>query len=372
LNILQITSHLNIGGITRYVLSLTKRLIERGHRVIIASDHGHAKAQLEAAGATHWHLPLHTSVEFSPQVFWAMRQLAARLTREPVDIIHAHTRVGQLVADCVSRRVNTPYVTTWHGIYKLRIGRRLWPCTGRMTIAISELVRLHLLNDFRLPPARIRCIYNGVDAAHYAMPPDPETVQAYRARWQLPSNQPIVGTVGRLASGRVKGFDTLLAAANILAGQVPKLHVLIVGDGPRRSFLEDIARRLGIHERVHFVGETEDVRIPLALMDLFVFSSRWPEAFGLALVEAMAAGKPVVATQAGAVLEIIRHGVDGWLVPADDPSSMADGIVRLLEDRLMANRLGRNAQERVCQAFGLDRMTDEIEALYREAAGQID
>ena len=366
MRILHCTSHLNIGGITRYVLALTEQHVQRGHQVTIASDHGQTAPLLRALGATHWPVPLQTSMEWSPQVFSAIRLLTARLQQEPVDILHAHTRVGQVVAEALSRRLHIPYVTTWHGIYRRRLGRRLWPCTGKLTIAISGLVRQHLIQDFRVPEQRIRCIYNGVDTNYYATLPSAAAVAHYRRHVGLAPQQPVVGAVGRLAAGRVKGFDTLLVAAMLLQEAVPTLQVLIVGEGPRRPFLEDVAERLGVRDRVHFIGEAADIRLPMAVMDCFVFSSRWPEAFGLTLVEAMAAGKPVVATRAGAVPEVVRHGVDGWLVPADDPAAMADGILQLLNDRARASRLGHHAAQRVREAFTLERLAAEVEAVYEE------
>ncbi len=371
MRILQLTSHLDVGGITRYVLSLSEQLSARGHRVIIASDDGQLEHQVRALGLTHWRLPLHTSAEFSLPVFRAGRQLMARLRMEPVEVIHAHTRVAQVLASALSHRLHIPYVTTWHGIYKRRLGRRLWPCTGDRTIAISEPVHQHLLQDFQVPEARVRLIYNGIDTMHYAAPPSPEAIQAYRERHQIPSRGRLVGGIGRLASGRVKGFDLILVAAKVLQEVVPDLHVLLVGDGPRRPFLEEIAARLGLRDCVHFVGAANDIRVPLALMDVFVFPSRWPEGFGLTLIEAMAAGKPVVATRSGAVSEIVQHDVTGWLTPSDDPAALAQAIQHLLTDQATAKRLGHAAQTHVREVFTLDRMAEQVEALYREvvAAG---
>lgn len=367
MKILHVTSHLNIGGIPRYVLSLAKGLIARGHQVMVASGGGVGEAHLRDMGAAHWQLPLHTSADFSPQIFLAQRQLAARLAREPLDILHAHTRVGQVAAEYAARRLSVPYVTTWHGVFKRRLGRRLWPCTGHLTIAISDLVRRHLLDEFGVPEARIRLVHNAIDAAHYAAPVRREAVEAYRKQVGLAAGQPVVGSVGRLAAGRVKGFDTLLSAASLLAKDVPQLQVLIAGDGPRRPFLEDIARRLRIRDRVHFVGAVEDIRLPLALIDVFAFSSRWPEGFGLTVIEAMAAGKAIVATRAGAAPEIIEHGVHGWLVPPDNPVLLAEGIAHLLQDRSLARSLGQAAQAHALQAFSLEQMTTQVEAVYREA-----
>lgn len=366
MRILQLTSHLNVGGITRYVLTLSQRLAARGHAVTIAADDGRAAEQVRALGLTHWPLALNTSAEFSPTVRWETRRLLERLRAAPVDVIHAHTRVGQVVADAVSRRLGVPYVTTWHGIYRLRLGRRLWPCTGAIAIAISEPVRAQLLHDFHMPPARVRRIYNGIDVDHYARPPAPGALEAYRVRWGIPSGGRVIGGLGRLAAGEVKGFDLLLVAASLLTHDLPDLRVLIVGDGPRRPFLEDIARRLGLRDRVVFAGTAEDVRLPLALMDLFIFPSRWPEAFGLTLVEAMAAGNTVIATRMGAVPEIVRHGVDGWVVPPNDPEALANAAAPLLRDPEARRRFGAQAQARVRALFTLDRLTDEVEAVYRE------
>ncbi|MBI3615368.1 MAG: glycosyltransferase family 4 protein [Candidatus Omnitrophica bacterium] len=372
MKILQITSHLNVGGITRYILALSKQLLARGHQVVIASGGGELELQVREMGIEHWRVPFKTSAEFSPQVFWGIRELAARLgvepasRSEPVDLIHAHTRVGQVVAARISRRLNIPYVTTWHGIYKRRLSRKLWPCTGRMTIAISGPVRQHLQEYFQIPEERIRCIYNGIDTAHYASAPDPSAVERYRESHQIPAGRPVIGGIGRLAAGRVKGFDSLLVSAHLLKKTFPDIQVLIVGDGPRRPFLEDVARRLGVRDQVRFLGASGDVRLPLALMDVFIFSSRWPEAFGLTLVEAMAAAKPVVATKVGAVPEIVEHNVSGWLVPVEDPDSLAQGIARLLRDRATASRLGRAAQIRAREMFSVDRMVSEIEQVYRE------
>ena len=366
MRILHVLSHLNTGGITRYVLSLSARLAQRGHRVIVASDSGDAAGQLPALGVERWDLPLHTSAEISPQVVRSMGRLAARLSREPVDLLHAHTRVGQVVAAWASRRTGIPYLTTWHGMFRRRLGRRLWPCTGQVTIAISEPVRQHLIEDFAVPSERIRLIYNGIDTAYYAVRPAAQALHAFRAQWGLTEHDVVVGGIGRLASGRVKGFDTLLVAAYLLQRTLPSLRVLIVGDGPRRPFLEDIVRRLRLQQRVRFVGALPDVRVALAAMNVFVFPSRWPEAFGLTLVEAMAAGRPVVATKVGAVPEIIQHGRDGWLISSDDPRELAESLALLVYDPLTAQCLGEQGQRRVREAFNLERMTDEVEALYRE------
>lgn len=366
MRILHITSHLNLGGVSSYIVALSKVLRHRGHRVIVASGGGVLVDMLRTAGIDHWHASLHTSAEFSLQVVGATRVLAQHLRQEPVDLIHAHTRVGQLVADRLWRQLRIPVVTTWHGFFRPNLGRRLWPCTGAVTMAISDPVYQHLRQDFHVPPERLRLIPNGVDVEHFAHRPDPAAVQSWRARWGLPERGAIIGGMGRLASGRVKGFDVLLLAMRRLAQQRPDAHVLIVGDGPRRPFLDQKIIDLNLRERVHFTGPVMDVRVPLALMDVFAFPVRWKEGFGLALIEAMATGLPVVASRTGAITSVIEDGVHGRLVSVEDDQALANVLLHLLQDPAGAQRLGRAGQERVRQAFSLGRLVDQVEAVYRE------
>lgn len=365
--ILHLTSHLKIGGITIYITSLSEWLVKLGYSVAVAADKGTVDAELQRIGVNHWLVPLHTSAEFSFQVSRATKQLEERLRIEPVDLIHAHTRVAQVVADRISKRLGIPYVTTWHGVFKRRLGRRLWPCTGKLTIAISSPVAEKLIEDFKVPRNQVRCVYNGIHTQHFASPPSAEAVEQYCKKWNINPDHPVIGGVGRLAAGRVKGFDTLLVAAYYLKQKFPNIQVLIAGDGPRRPFLEDVARRLKILDCVRFAGEIKDVRVPLAVMDVFAFTSRWPEGFGLTLVEAMSAGKAIVATNVGAVPEIIRDGQDGLLAAVDDPFSVAEHAARLLSDRAFASTLATQAQKRAREVFDIKPMAEKVAAVYEEA-----
>ena len=366
MNVLHLTSHLNLGGIPSYVVSLSTALMRRGHRITVVSGGGELEPSLVATGVAHWESPLATSVEFSPRVWLATLALAERLRRDPVDLLHAHTRVAQVAAARLSRWRRLPYVTTWHGFYRPNVGRRLWPCTGDRTIAISEPVQQHLIDTFKVPAERIRLIPNGVDADRFAQLPDAGQVEAFRRRWNLHDAGRVIGGIGRLASGGVKGFDLLLSALPLIHRELPDVRVIIIGDGPGRETLERQTDQLGLRNAVRFVGGVQDTRVPLALMDVFVFPVRWPEGFGLALVEAMAAGKPVVAARTGAIPDIVRHARDGWLIEPESPASLAEGVVRLLNDRAFADALSGQARTRARETFGLSRMVEQVEEVYRE------
>jgi glycosyltransferase involved in cell wall biosynthesis len=365
LTILQLTSHLDVGGIPTYVVTLSEALARRGHEVIVAAAPGAMDARLDAANIEHWPLDLRTSAEFGPQAWRAWRGLARRLDGERVDVIHAHTRVAQVIADRCWRARGLPYVTTWHGFYQRRLSRALWPCTGLRTIAISLPVQTHLIRNFHLGPERLRLIPNGVDGARFARPPEAASLEAFRRQWRLEPGVPVVGTICRLAAD--KSVSLVIDALPLLKQRVPTVVLLITGDGPDRERLEALAASLGVRDDVRFVGSVDDTRVPLALMQAFVFTPATKEGFGLSLLEAMAAGVPVVG---------LRQGVGGaWalessqaaeLVEPGRPEPLAEAITRVLTDPVLAGVLRERARATVAERYDIRRVAEQVEAVYDE------
>lgn len=171
----------------------------------------------------------------------------------------------------------------------------------------------------------------------------------------------VVTTVANLRRG--KGHDVLLRAAVAVLRPHPDARFRLVGDGPLRATLEEDARTLGIRDRVDFLGHRDDVPALLGSSDLFAFPSLM-EAFPNGVMEAMAAGLPIVATDVGGIPELIDHGRNGWLVPPGDSSALAEGIVRLLGRRDLAEACGRAARETIAATYSFDRMVGAFEALY--------
>ena len=365
MRILHITSHLNVGGVSSSILSLSSGLMARGHRVIVASGGGQLEAYAVAQGLTHWRVPLQTSVEFSPQVFAATRTLAALLRQEPVDVLHGHTRVAQLVAHRLSRRLRRPYVTTWHGAFTPNLGRRLWPCTGDVTMAISEPVRQHLRQTFRVPDARIRLIPHGIDTRPFESPIDHAAQARLRDQLQLGPQGPVVGTLTRLVPS--KGVAQLIHSLPQIRATVPDARLLIVGDGEARADLERLAATNGLTEAIHFSGTLLETRLALSLMDVFVFLPMEHEGFGLSLLEAMASARPIVAVRrGGGALWVLQHSGVGTMVEPGDVAALATAITRLLRDRETARRAGEQARAVVKERYALSRMVDQVEAVYRD------
>lgn len=365
MRILHLTSHLNVGGIATYIAQLCEGLSRRGHQVVAASGGGALVARLEACGVRHWTVPLATSAEWSPQTAWSWWALSRRLAREPVDLIHAHTRIAQLLAHGLWRSCRIPYLTTWHGFYRRRLGRRWLPCTGHRTIAISEPVRRHLQDTFRLPPERIRLIPHGVDLASFNRPVDVASQDQLRWSLGLPPDSVVVGTVARLVPS--KGVSQLVEAFRHIKAQIPEATLVVVGDGEQRAHLEQLAQRLGVFEATRFAGTMSETHTVLSMMDVFVFLPALQEGFGLSLLEAMASGKPIVSVRRGGgstwVLE--DHPI-GLTVEPDQPEQLARAVIQIVQDRATAQRLGREAQDLARTCYDLPRVIDQVEAVYQE------
>jgi glycosyltransferase involved in cell wall biosynthesis len=206
------------------------------------------------------------------------------------------------------------------------------------------------LRNEGVPADRIHTIPNGVDCRLFASP-----------RREAPEGPRRVITVANLRPE--KGHDTLIAAASTIVGRRRDAEFFIVGDGPLRSSLERQVQVRGLASRFHFLGERDDVPRLLAEADLFVLPSR-SEACPNGVLEAMAAGLPVVASRAGGIPELIDSGVDGMLVEPNAPAALATTVLDVMNQPALAASLGRAAAEKAERRFSLDRMVSSFEGLY--------
>jgi glycosyltransferase involved in cell wall biosynthesis len=228
----------------------------------------------------------------------------------------------------------------------------------RCVIVPSNDLRDYAVKVVGIPADRIRVIESGVDPSRFPLAPAPP---AERERLGLPADARVIGTVGRLVPE--KDHPTLLEAFLRVRQAVPAARLLIVGDGPLRSELEGRSRRLGLADSVSFLGSRGDVPALYRSMDLMVSTSRW-EGLSNVLLEAMAAGVPVVATRVGGTSRVVEDGVTGFTADPGDASLIADRAVRLLTDSSLAARLREAAREKVLREFSISRMSREYESLY--------
>ncbi len=364
MKILHLATHLNRGGISQYILSVGEAFIRKGHQVAVVSSGGEMEEEFRGKGFKLVRLPIRTKSELSPQIYWSLPRLIDLIKSEKIDVLHAHTRITQVMATWASRATGRPFVTTCHGFYKRRLGRRLLAAWGNRVVAISDPVADHLRETFGVPREEVRVIYNGIDLQRFRERFLTHNACTVRGEYGFPEDARVVGVTARLVPD--KGHEYLIRAVSGLAAEFPDLRLLIVGDGRYREYLQELAKSLHLLDRMCFTGNLQDVSKPLAAMDLFVLPAVWREGFGLSIVEAMACEKPVVVTNIWALNALIQNGVNGILVEPRNVADLSEGIRRVLRDDDFRQKIGRQGRETAKERFSLDRMAEELEGVYRE------
>lgn len=332
------------------------------------ADEGLVALAQERGGQYH---PLPIKAALDPlsdlQAVLALRRL---LTAKRFHLVHAHGFKASLPARLACRWASGRVVYTCHnfvcpdrwGWYRylyLKLERYLTRYTD-ITIAVSQAMKDHLVREVGLPADRVVVIPNGISFERFQrlrgqVTPPPS--------WQ-PPQRPFILCVARLIP--TKGVEYLLRAIHLLhsSGRLFPFHLAVAGDGPQRPMLEELTRELGLEEHVTFLGLRSDIPALLAQADLFVLPSL-SEGAPLSVLEAMAAGCPVVATAAGGVTELIQNGITGYLASPGDPLSLAECLLTALTDPREAKARAERAQQLVRLAYNAEAMVQRTAELYR-------
>lgn len=361
MRVLQVTTHFNMGGISNYILSLSKALETKGVEAVVASSGGDLEDGLAKCRIPHRRLGIKTKFEFGPKAILSGLKVAGIVRSERIDVLHAHTRVSQVAAAIASRITGVPYVTTCHGYFRKR-ARGIFDTWGIKVIAISDAVRKHLKDDLDVDESRIALIYSGVDAARFSRSYSRDEIAAIKRMASL-KDGPVIGTIGRLSS--IKGQKFLVEAMKDVVAKRPDVQCLIVGSGEEKEALKALAGSLGVSSAIKFIDSCADTHKYLSIMDVFVFPSV-KEGLGIALLEALASGRACVASRIGGIEDIITDGANGMLVDVGDPSGTAKAITRLLGDEALRKRLGEEGAALVGSRFTLDSMAEKVSELYKE------
>ncbi len=361
MNIIILANHFNAGGISSYVFNLAQGLKARGHRVIVGSSGGEWVRRLDKAGIRHIGLPLRTKSVISPKLFLAYFALKRIIREENIEVIHSQTRVTSVLACRVSRKTGIPFISTCHGFFRASWERMIFPCWGRMVIAISGAVREHLIRDFRVSQEIIRLVHNGIDI-------EKSKVKSQKTKIELKrefglKEGPVVGIIARLSE--VKGHKYLIMAMKKVIEKIPDVQLLIVGEGKIQKDLEALADKLGIEKNIRFVPAVSDTSEPLSVMDVFMMPSL-QEGLGLSIMEAMLFGVPVVASKVGGIPSLVKDGITGVLVKPEDSDSLALAIIDLLKNEEKAAGLAVAAKELIIREFSLEKMVEQTERVYFE------
>ena len=349
------------GGAEQVVLDLATGLQEAGAQsVVFVPKHGEGwlARQLEGTGVAVE--PFALERPLSPAT---ARAIADAFRRHDVAIAHGHEFSMAVYGAWAARLAGIPHLITMHGgryyagHLRRRLALRLAVSLSGATVAVSTGLAAQLRCDLGLPSPRVTVIPNGVRPAAPAARP------SLREALGLDGGDRLLVSVGNLYP--VKGHRHLLDAMALLAARHPHLHLAVAGRGYLDRPLSEQARALGLSSRVHLLGLCSDVPAVLAAADVFVLPSL-SEGLPLALLEAMFAGRPIVASEVGDVGAALDHGRAGVLVRPGDAGTLAAAIEGLLADPARARVLGETAARRAAAEYGQSRMLRRYGALYGE------
>ncbi len=370
LTVVQVVPELDEGGVEGETLDLAIYLARNGYRSVVISGGGRLVPQLEKNGCIHVLWP-HIG-EKSLRCLQYVAKLRKYLLEERVDILHLRSRlpawIGYLAWTLVPENQKPSFITTFHGFYSVNSYSRIMT-KGEKVVAVSETIKQHIIDNYKINEERISLIHGGFDVRDFS----PEVVSSERIRhlrqkW-LPEHDgtPVIVLPGRLTQW--KGQDLLIESLARIKDQ-NFIGLLIGGTEENPSFTRKLLEQikcLGLQSKILLVGHCTDMPAALLLADVVVSaSSTQPEAFGKVAIEAMAMGKPVIATAHGGSLETVLPGKTGWLVPPLDSAAMALAITEALDNLKFARELGSQGRKWVNERFTAKVMCEKTLALYHE------
>lgn len=296
------------------------------------------------------------------------------ILREKFEIIQSFLFYSNVIGRILGRLAQAPVIVSsvrGFQVEGLKMkGWQIWleNLTNRLSDKVTintKLAKEFCINELAIIPEKLEVIYNGIE-----LPPSSEKPDIFKQRekFGIGKDKIILGTVGRLTVE--KGHTYLLNALKIALKSDPRLYLLIVGEGKLMKNLVHQARELEIKQNLKFTGYQEDMRPIYELIDVFVLPSL-SEGMPNAVMEAMAWGKPIVASAVGGVLELIEHQVTGILIPPGDPEKLAEALTKIARNIEWANQIGQNARFSVIRKYNLDIMVDSYSNLYDQLLGQI-
>ena len=367
LRILHLMTAIDRGGAENHLLELIRHQRASGMEVTVGYLRGHGSwaPALREMGATVLDLCLRFYGDLRP-----LRHLRRILAETRFDLVHAHLPPAELYARLAllgTSASELPLIISKHNdcpFHRIPGQRALGRWVARRAaavIAISEAVRHYMTGPaLGLKPAAVHRIYYGIDVRPFDHVAE-SAVAAMRQEWGAGAGTLVVGFAGRLVEQ--KSIDTLIRAFALFVNRTPcDAKLVIAGCGPLEAALRHCAVEAGVADRVVWAGFREDVPCLMRAFDVFALTSMH-EGFGLVLAEAMAAGRPIVATRAGAIPEVVVDGETGLLTEPGAPQQIADALGRMIDPALRA-QFGAAGRQRVLAHFTLDRMWEQTDALY--------
>ncbi|MES1982264.1 MAG: glycosyltransferase family 4 protein [Pseudomonadota bacterium] len=347
-HLLQIVGGAIVGGMEVYVLRLVQSLPKEQFKIFCICPFESAfTALLRQAGCTVY------ITRISDEPDWASIQLGLTIIRAArIDVMHAHLPNAHILAGLLGKMTDTPTVATLHSRHLSMRDLEITTLMSTYLSVVSQSAYFHALS-LGIREDRVQLISNGVDTGIFR--PD-RTSHALPALLNLAPEIPLVGFVGRLS--HEKGPEVFVRAAIAAHRKLPQCHFVLIGEGPMRAKLEEDIEEAGLGKHIHLAGLQKDMPNMYAALDLVV-STSYSEGMPLALLEAMASGVPVIASQVGGITEVIEVGTTGLLSDPGDHQEVARHIVALITNPVLRSQMGKAARLRIEQNFELSNCVDQ-------------
>lgn len=362
IKLMQITHDLAIGGLQQVVVNLC-RSIDRDIfdvSVLCLRRQGEFVSDVRESGVEIFSLPF----QENRTDYFSFVKVAKILRDEHIEIIHTHNTQpfidGTLASffSGVKRRVHTDHARNFPDKRRYMLAEHIMSYFAYRVVGVSEHTSANLISYEKIAPEKIRTIENGIDGSRYNIEVN---VSDKKKELGVGIQSPVIGLGVRLCEQ--KGISFLLQAMPEVIAAVPDIQLLIAGQGHLDQSLQQEAIDLGIKQHVKFLGPRLDIASLLHVFDIYVLPSLW-EGLPMVLLEAMAAGCPVIATKVGGVTRAVQHESNGLLVPAEDSDALAQAIVRLLADGALREKFSRNGLLKFEQQFSAEVMARKYESLY--------
>jgi glycosyltransferase involved in cell wall biosynthesis len=376
--VLQVITRLNIGGASPMVTALCTGLAARGHecRLVVGTlqpGEGSLVPEALAQGIEVTEIP---SLRRNPSPLddlATMRSLRRLFRSWKPDIVMTHMSKAGALGRVVGRATRVPVVHTYHGKgFDVFAGakkaaalalERVLARLGAGSIVVSDIQRDEFVRLKIDRPDRLRTIRYGLRLEPFFAAP--VLRNELRNELGVLDTQAVVGVVGRIVA--IKGQDVFIRAVARLKDSAPGLCAVLIGDGDARAEYQRLAKTLGVSDTVKFLGWRRDIPAVLAGMDVLALPTVMDfEGVPVAVIEAMAVGLPVVASDVGGVRDAVVHGETGWIVPPRDAAALAHTLATVLANMEQARKVGAAARSRAASLFGLNRFIDETESYLKE------
>lgn len=356
MNVLQVLPHLNIGGITTYVYTLSKYLIRNNLQIAVCSAGGSQEPQFEKLGINTYRIPIKTKNEISPKVMASALKIASIQKKFPYQLIHSHTRTTQVASQLASLITRKPHVANFHGFYqqnKKRKIRKIIKAQGKHSIAITPFVKDDLINCFGAKPENVTAILSGIDL---------ETLDKNAPQLCLAGN-PTIGASGRLSE--IKGFQYLIQSIPEVLKKLPEAKFYILGEGKYKNDLLQLAQKLKLTSYLTIL-EKKPLSAFLNSLDIFCLPSL-EEPLGLSVIEAQYLKVPVIASKTGGLNLLVNEEETGIKVTPAEFTSISKAIIKLAEDKKLCQKITQNAKEQVIANFDISKKIKSFIEVYEKA-----